>query len=126
MREDLTRVRVENDRRRQENERLREIVDELEEQLRRETRSASPFSKQKPKANPKRPGRKRGEGPHRVGPRLKAMAHALHYGHGVPVSKLPPILLETSGVTLTPGAITQDALRKAAGVVGNAYQDARA
>lgn len=211
LREDVTRVRSENDRLRQENDRLRETVDKLEKQLRRKARSASPFSKQKPKANPKRPGRKRGEGPfrrreapaaaaatepvdvpvnnmrcpccggemkwertdrvtntdmpaqpqpevnvydvavcvctgcgervrgehpdvapdqygataHRVGPRLKAMAHALHYGQGVPVRKLPAILLETTGVTLTQGAITQDALRKAAGVVGNAYQDAR-
>src|ERR1017187_7358455 len=36
---------------------------------------------------------------HRVGPRLKTMAHALHYGHGVPVRRLPAILLETTGVT---------------------------
>jgi transposase len=63
---------------------------------------------------------------HRVGPRLKATAHALHYGQGVPVRKLPAILRETTGVTLTQSAITQDALRKASGVVGNAYQDARA
>ena len=32
-----------------------------------------------------------------VGPRLKTMAHALHYGHGVPVRRLPAILLETTG-----------------------------
>jgi len=63
---------------------------------------------------------------HRVGPRLKATAHALHYGQGVPVRKLPAILQETTGVTLTQSAITQDALRKASGVVGNAYQNARA
>lgn len=212
LREDVTRIQSENDRLRQENTRLRDTVDKLEKQLRRKARSASPFSKQKPKANPKRPGRKRGEGPfrrreapaaaaatepvdvpvnnmrcpccggemkwertdrvtntdmpaqpqpevnvydvavcvctgcgervrgehpgvapdqygataHRVGPRLKAMAHALHYGQGVPVRKLPAILLETTGVTLTQGAITQDALRKAAGVVGNAYREARA
>lgn len=65
LREDVTRVRSENDRLRQENDRLRETVDKLEKQLRRKARSASPFSKQKPKANPKRPGRKPGEGPFR-------------------------------------------------------------
>ena len=56
--EDVTRFRVEN-------ERLRETVDKLEKQLRRKARSPGPFSKQKAKANPKRPGRKRGEGPFR-------------------------------------------------------------
>jgi transposase len=56
-----------------------------------------------------------------VGPRLKTMAHAQHYGHGVPVRRLPAILLETTGVTLTQSAITRDALKKAEGVVGNAY-----
>jgi hypothetical protein len=54
------------------------------------------------------------------------MAHALHYGHGVPVRRLPAILLETTGVTLTQSAITRDALQQASGVVGNAYQEARA
>ena len=63
---------------------------------------------------------------HRVGPRLKTMAHALHYGHGVPVRRLPAILLETTGVTMTQGALTRDALKQASGVVGNAYQEARA
>jgi transposase len=63
---------------------------------------------------------------HRVGPRLKAMAHALHYGHGVPVRRLPAILLETTGVTMTQGAITRHALKQASGVVGHAYQEARA
>jgi transposase len=63
---------------------------------------------------------------HRVGPRLKTMAHALHYGQGVPVRRLPAILLETTGVTLTQSAITRDALKQAAGVIGNAYREARA
>jgi len=63
---------------------------------------------------------------HRVGSRLKTMAHALHYGHGVPVRRVPAILLETTGVTLTQSAMTRDALKQASGVVGNAYQEARA
>ena len=29
---------------------------------------------------------------HRLGPRIKAMAHSLHYGHGVSVRRLPAIL----------------------------------
>ena len=205
LREELIRVQTENDR-------LREEVKKLEKLLRSKARSATPFSKGKRKAHPKRPGRKPGQGPfqrrdapaaaaetepvevpvtsmrcpccggelkwqrtdrvtttdmpaqpkpevkvydvavcvctscgksvrgehpevatdqygataHRVGPRVKTMAHALHYGHGVPVRRLPGILLETTGVTLTQSAMTRDALKHASGVVGNAYQEARA
>jgi transposase len=204
LREELTRVQAENDR-------LREEVKKLEKLLRSKARSATPFSKGKRKAQPKRPGRKPGQGPfqrrdapatteaapvevpvtsmrcpccggelkwqrtdrvtttdmpaqpqpevkvydvavcvctgcgksvrgehpevaadqygataHRVGPRAKSMAHALHYGHGVPVRRLPGILLETTGVTLTQSAITRDALKQASGALGNAYQQARA
>ena len=182
LRQELTRVHAENDR-------LHQEVEKLKKELRSKSRSASPFSKQKPKGNPKRPGRKPGEGPfrhreapaaaatepeevpvtnmrcpccggelkwertdrvtttdmpaqpqpevkvydvavcvctgcgervrgehpdvapdqygataHRVGQRLKAIAHALHYGQGAPVRKLPAILLETTGATLTQSA----------------------
>ena len=205
LRKEVTRVQTENDR-------LREKVKELEKLLRSKARSATPFSKSKRKAHPKRPGRKPGQGPfqrrdappaaaavepvevpvtrlrcpccggelkwqrtdrvtttdmpaqpqpevkvydvavcvcttcgksvrgehpevaadqygataHRVGPRLKTMAHVLHYGHGVPVRRVPAILRETTGVTLTQSAMTRDALKQASGVVGNAYQEARA
>src|SRR5258708_1580274 len=44
----------------------------------------------------------------RVGPRLKTIAHALHYGHGVPVRRLPAILLDTTRVTMTLPRITLD------------------
>jgi transposase len=63
---------------------------------------------------------------HRVGPRVKAAAHAVHYGMGVPVRKLPTILREFTGIEVTQSALTQDALRKAEGAVGNAYQELRA
>jgi transposase len=65
---------------------------------------------------------------HRVGPRVKAAAHAVHYGMGVPVRKLPAILREFTGVQITQSALTQDALKKAEakGVIGNAYQELRA
>lgn len=62
---------------------------------------------------------------HRVGPRVKAAAHSLHYGHGVPVRRLPAILREMTGMEVTPSAITQDALKQAAGPVGAAYRELR-
>jgi transposase len=58
---------------------------------------------------------------HRVGPRVMAAAHALHYGIGIPVRKVPTVLRLLTGVQLTQGALTQDALRRAAGVVGTVY-----
>lgn len=63
---------------------------------------------------------------HRVGPRVKAAAHAVHYGMGVPVRKVPAILREFTGVQITQSALTQDALKKAEGVIGNACQELRA
>jgi transposase len=62
---------------------------------------------------------------HRVGPRVKAAAHAVHYGMGVPVCKLPAILREFTGIEVTQSALTQDALKKSEGVVGSAYQELR-
>ncbi|MBZ5728018.1 MAG: transposase [Acidobacteriia bacterium] len=62
---------------------------------------------------------------HRVGPRVKAAAHTVHYGMGVPVRKLPAILREFTGIEVTQSALTQDALKKSEGVVGNAYQERR-
>ena len=63
---------------------------------------------------------------HRVGPRVKAAAHMVHYGMGVPVRKLPAILREFTGIEVTQSALTQDALKKSEGAVGNAYQQLRA
>ena len=63
---------------------------------------------------------------HRLGARVKAAAHGVHYGMGVPVRKLPAILRELTGIEVTQSALTQDALKKAEGVVGNAYQELRA
>src|SRR5271157_1970558 len=62
---------------------------------------------------------------HRVGPRVKAAAHTVHYGMGVPVRKLPAILREFTGIEVTQSALTQDALKKSEGVIGNAYQELR-
>jgi hypothetical protein len=65
----------------------------------------------------------RGATAHRLGPRLLAAAHHLHYGLGVTVRKLPEVLGLLSGVKLTQGAITQDALRRYERTVGAIYQD---
>ncbi len=62
---------------------------------------------------------------HRVGRRVMAMAHGLHYGHGVPVRRLPEIVWEWTGIRLTQSAITQDALKRAKGEVGARYQQLR-
>ena len=62
---------------------------------------------------------------HRLGPRVKAAAHVVHYGMGVPVRKLPAILREFTGIAVTQSALTQDALKKSEGVVGHAYQELR-
>jgi transposase len=63
---------------------------------------------------------------HRLGPRVMAAAHALHYGVGIPVRKVPLVMAALTGVRLTQGALTQDALRRAAGPVGIAYEQLRA
>src|SRR5918992_2674568 len=63
---------------------------------------------------------------HRLGPRAMATAHALHYQVGIPVRKTPLVLKLLTGMELTQGAITQDALRRAKGKVGQKYQELRA
>jgi transposase len=63
---------------------------------------------------------------HRLGPSVKAAAHVLHYGMGIPVRKVPQVLQELTGVAVTQGALTQDALRQAEGKVGTLYQQLRA
>jgi transposase len=62
---------------------------------------------------------------HRVGPRIRMLAHLLHYVHGLPVRKTPAILEALTGVRLTQGAITQDALKQAEGAIGAHYQALR-
>jgi transposase len=62
---------------------------------------------------------------HRLGPRAMATAHALHYQVGIPVRKVPLVLSLLTGMELTQGAITQDALRRARGQVGQKYQELR-
>lgn len=63
---------------------------------------------------------------HRVGARVMATAHALHYGVGLPVRKVPAVLQALTGVQLTQSAITQDAMRRAEDVIASAYAQLRA
>jgi transposase len=62
---------------------------------------------------------------HRVGDRAMAAAHGWHYGIGLPVRKVPLALKSLHGLTLTQGAITQDALRRATGEIGTADERLR-
>jgi transposase len=62
---------------------------------------------------------------HRVGPSVMAAAHALHYGVGVPQRKVPGVLRELTGVTITQSALAQDALRRSKAEVGASYQQLR-
>jgi transposase len=141
-----------------------ELQAEVDRLTRQSKRQATPFSKGTRSNQPKRPGRKPGEGTfsfrraprpeeitesavnvpvtrescpgcggnqygataHRLGPRAMAAAHALHYQVGIPVRKVPLVLNTLTGLVLTQGAITQDALRRARGRVGQVYQELRA
>src|SRR5512135_1762978 len=62
---------------------------------------------------------------HRLGPRVRAAAHATHYGLGVPVRKVPAVLRLFTGVSVTQSALTQDALRRVSGSIGRLYQTLR-
>ena len=66
-----------------------------------------------------------GASAHRMGRRVMAAAHVLHYGVGIPVRRVPVVLRALTGMELSQGAITQDALRRAQGAVGDAYQRLR-
>jgi transposase len=63
---------------------------------------------------------------HRLGARVRAAAPTLPYGVGIPVRKVPAVLKALSGVQLTPGALTQDALPRVQGPLGTAYECLRA
>jgi transposase len=63
---------------------------------------------------------------HRLGARVRAAAHLLHDGGGIAGRKGPAVWHAWTGVRLTPGALTQDALPHAAGPMGTAYEGWRA
>ena len=66
-----------------------------------------------------------GASAHQVGRRVMAAAHVLHYGVGIPVRRVPSVLRALTGVELSQSAITQDALRRVHGAVGDAYRRLR-
>src|SRR2546428_3632097 len=45
---------------------------------------------------------------HRVGERVRASAHARHYGIGVPLRRVPPVLGALTGVQVTASAVTPE------------------
>ena len=59
---------------------------------------------------------------HRMGRRVMAAAQVLHYGVSIPVRKVRSVLRALTGVGLSQSAITQDALCRTQGVVGDAYE----
>lgn len=62
---------------------------------------------------------------HRLGQRVKALGHVLHYQHGVPVRKVPAVIEEMTGLRVTQSALTQHALKQTDGLMGSAYQRLR-
>jgi hypothetical protein len=52
-------------------------------------------------------------------------AHELHYGMGIPVRKVPRVLLALTGVQVTASALTQNAMKQSEGAVGAAYEQLR-
>jgi len=63
---------------------------------------------------------------HRLGVRLLAAADVLHYGVGVPLRKVPSILQELTGVSVTQSALTPAALRQSEGGLAPVYEQLRA
>lgn len=63
---------------------------------------------------------------HRVGDRVMALAHVLPYGLGLPVRKTPKVLALLGGIRITQSAMTQDALRRTRGEMGEGYEQWRA
>ncbi|MBV8435036.1 MAG: IS66 family transposase [Candidatus Eremiobacteraeota bacterium] len=62
--------------------------------------------------HPEVPPDQTGATAHRVDDEVYALAHAIHYGLGVPVSKVPAIMSLSTGIRLTQSALTQDALKR--------------
>jgi hypothetical protein len=63
---------------------------------------------------------------HRLGARLLAAAQMLHDGFGMPVRQVPAVWHALTGVQLTQGALTQDALQRVQGPLGDVYEGLRA
>ena len=55
---------------------------------------------------------------HRFGPRILSGAHSLHYHHGITQRKVPAVLKELAGISITQGLIAQNAVKQG-GALGN-------
>ena len=75
--------------------------------------------------HPPVPADQRGASAHRLGPRALTLAHWLHYHPGLPLHQVPDILETLTGIVLTQGPLTRDALRRTAGNVGQVYEQLR-
>ena len=62
---------------------------------------------------------------HRLGDRLLSAGHVLHYGIGVPLRKVPDILKELTGVSVTQSALTQAALRQSRAALSPVHEELR-
>ena len=64
---------------------------------------------------------------HRVGPNVQAQALALHYHRGLSLRKVPGAIEDSTGISLTQSALTQQAGKLCAGhgPVGTAYRELR-
>jgi hypothetical protein len=91
-----------------------------------ETRRCGSCGRRVRGSHPELPSDQRGATAHRLGPRIRTLAHVLHFAHGVPVRKIPAILEQMTGIGLTQSAITQDALKQAEGAIGEQYRKLRA
>jgi transposase len=67
----------------------------------------------------------RGATAHRIGPRAAAAGLALHYETGIPMRRVPQVLAQLTGLSVTQSALTQCAVKKAEGYVGVAYDELR-
>lgn len=63
---------------------------------------------------------------HRLGQRLLSSADVLHYAVGVPMRKVPSILRELNGVSVTHSALLQAALRQSKSRLAPVYEGLRA
>jgi hypothetical protein len=77
--------------------------------------------------HPELPRTQNGANAHGVGPQVLAQAMELHYGQGLPLRKVPQVILGLTGISLTQSALTQRAcnLCDPAGVLAPVYEELR-
>lgn len=78
-------------------------------------------------AHPDLPDDQQGATAHRVGSEVMSQALTLHFHHGLPLRKVPGVIEMATGVSLTPGGISQYAAKlcEVDGVIGKVYTELR-